>query len=65
MHLGDPVPKTVEDQPLYDGVIRLQSIASSGEVRIVCAKAKCRPVLIALGSMVIDDVEDDFDPGTM
>jgi hypothetical protein len=35
MHLRDPILEAVEDEPLYYGVVRLESIAGSGEVRIV------------------------------
>lgn len=76
MHLDDPVAQAVHDQLERAGVQHVQAIASAGEIHIVArivmhepivgwviyaAQREGRALMVALGGMIVDDIEDDFD----
>ena len=79
MHLRNPVPQTVENQALHNGMIGLESITRSGVVCILGfiflqdvveavfkpTEAECRPILVALTSVVVNNVQDYFNAGSM
>src|SRR5882672_5593337 len=79
MHFADPVAQAVDDQSPDNRLVRIQRIAAAGVVGVArlvlrqdvvglvskTAKAEGRTLLVALGRMVKDDVEDDFDPGVV
>src|SRR5882672_8307817 len=79
MHFADPVAQAVDDQSPDNRLVRVQRIAATGVVGVArlvlrqdvvslvskTAKAEGRTLLVALGRMVEDDVEDHLDPGAM
>jgi len=79
MHFLDPVAETIDDKASYDGVIRVERVATAGVVgvaraagledvvgRVVdAAKAEGRPGVIAFRRVVEDDVKNDFNTGTV
>src|SRR5437667_6677171 len=72
MHLAYPIAKAVDNQPTNDRLVRVQSIAAAGIIRVtgfilgqdiigfVCQASETngRAVFIAFGSVIIDDVEN-------
>ena len=79
MHLGHPVAQRVDDQLQHVRVPHVQRVPGAGGVEVV-APAVGKPVVravvdpferqhraevIALRGVVVDDVEDDLDPGFM
>ena len=79
MHLADPVAQAVEDQTPHDRLVGVQCVAAAGVVGVASfvwrqdviifvrqsAKTDRRTVLVPLGGMVVDDVEDNLDPGAV
>ena len=78
--LGDEVPQRVHDQPQHRRVHRVERVPRAGvvhvEARVVghepvvalvvdAAEAEHRTEMVALGGVVVDDVEDHLDPGAM
>ena len=78
VHLGDPVAEAVEDHPAHDRLVRVERVAGAREVGVAravvaveevvllvgeAAVAERRPAVAALGRVVVDDVEDDLEPG--
>ncbi len=76
-HLGDPVAQRVGDEPEHVRLDDMQGVAAAGVVRVpagVALEAVVAAVVDALqrqhraqltrfGGVVVDDVEDDLDPG--
>jgi hypothetical protein len=76
VHLLDPVPQAVHDELQRPRVGHVQRVAAAGEVHVVAAvvgqpvvggvvdpaEAERGPQVVALGRVVVDDVEDDLDP---
>ncbi len=78
MHLGQPVPQRVHDQPQRHRVPGVQRVARTRGVVVLVRVARVQPVvrrvvqaaeaqrraaLAALGGVVEDDVQDDLEPG--
>ena len=78
VHLRHPVPETVHQELDAPGMRHVERVAASRVVHVVTAilchqpivgrvvdpaEAERRPELVALGGVVVDDVEDDLDPG--
>jgi hypothetical protein len=77
VHVGDPGPEAVEDQPPDDRLVRVQGVAGAAVVGVAgpvaghrevvlvvgeAAVAERRAAVAALGRVVVDDVEDDLQP---
>ena len=79
VHFLNPIPQAVDDQPPNDRLIGVERVAATGVVgvsrsavfqnvirRIVdAAEAKSSGRLIAFRRVVVDDVENDFDAGSV
>ena len=80
VHLRDPITQRIHDQFEHLGMTHIKAVACARIVHVIALtirqetvvgrviqafQAKCGPEVIALGGVVIDDVEDDFDPLTM
>ena len=80
MHLEHPVPQRVHDHLQHLRVAHVQAVAAAGVVLVVrralgrqsvvrgvvdAAEAQGRPAVVALGGVVVDDVEDHLDPGAV
>ncbi len=79
MHVQRPVTQRVRDQLQHARVIKVQRVAGSSDViikppigfeaivgRVVdAAKRQGRAELISLAAVVVDDVQNDFDPGVV
>ena len=80
VHLGDPVAQRVHDQPQRLVVADVEAVAGAGGVVVVALVAGHQPVVglvvdaaegqgraqvVALGGVVVDDVEDDLDAGAV
>ena len=78
VHLGHPVAQAVHDQLQHVGVAHVEAVAGAREVHVVAgivvhdavvgevvdaAHRQHRPHVVALGGVVVDDVEDDLDAG--
>ena len=78
VHLEHPVAQAVHDQLQHLRVLHVQRVAAAGEVHVVARivgdepvvrrvvdalERQRRPEMIALGGVVVDDVEDDFEAG--
>ena len=78
VHVGDPVAEAVEDEVEDLGVAGVEGVAAAGEVDVAALVARGQPVvgrvvdppqaeggaeLVALGGVVVDDVEDHLDAG--
>ena len=78
VHLGRPVAQRVEDQPERAGIGRVDRVATAGHVPVGVARRTGalvepgvvetaegvgRPVLTALGGVVVDHVKEDLDAG--
>ena len=78
VHLGDPVAQRVHDQLHRVRVAHVEGVAGAGVVHVVALvvldeavvgrvvdalEAQRRPEVVALGGVVVDDVEDDLDAG--
>ena len=78
MHLGDPVAQRVHDQLDRVRVPHVEGVAGAGVVHVVALvvldeavvgrvvdalEAQRRTEVVALGGVVVDDVEDDLDAG--
>ena len=76
VHLGDPVAQAVHDQLQHVRVAHVEAVAGAGEVEVVArvlvghavvgevvdpAHRQDRAHVVALGGVVVDDVEDDLD----
>ncbi len=76
VHVGDPVAQAVEDEVEDFGVAGVEGVAAAGEVDVAALVAGGQPVvggvvdppqaeggaeLVALGGVVVDDVEDHLD----
>ena len=75
-----PVAQRVHDQPQHARVHRVERVARAGEVHVVARvvrhqpvvrrvvdalEAEHRPEVVALGGVVVDDVEDHLDAGAV
>ena len=79
MHLADPVAQAVEDQPPDDRFIGVQCVAATGIIGVTglvfcknvvglvrqTAETDGGTVFVAFSGVVVDDIEDDLDPGAM
>ena len=80
VHVGDPVAEAVEDQPTDDGLVGVERVAAAGVVGVArpvrriedvvlvvgeAAVGERRPVVAALGRVVVDDVQDDLEARPM
>ena len=78
--LDREVAQRVHDQPQHRGMHRVERVAGAGVVHVVAGVAgdgavvgevvdalECehRPQVVALGGVVVDDVEDHLDPGAV
>ena len=77
MHLQCPVTQRVHDQLQHPRMIEVHCVAGAGHVVIKspvgfqtvigsvvdAAKRQCRAELVALTAVVVDDIENDLDPG--
>jgi hypothetical protein len=78
VHLPYPEQEAVHDELLDERVVAVEAVARAGEVQVVLAvgfgqqivnpvvdppEADRRAVLVALGRVAEDDVEDDLDAG--
>ncbi len=76
MHLRDPVAQGVEHQPAHHRVVGLERVSTASEIRIAApavedvvgpvveaAEGLGRPLLVPLGGVVEDHVEDHLDAG--
>ena len=77
VHLEHPVAKRVHEELQHARMHHVQRVAAAGEVEVVAAavgepvvggvvdaaEGERRPELVALGGVVVDDVEDHLDPG--
>ena len=78
VHLGDPVAQRVHDQLQRVRVADVEAVAGAGVVHVVALVVVDQPVVggvvdaahrqrrahvVALGGVVVDDVEDDLDAG--
>ena len=78
--LDHPVAQRVHDQPQDARVDRVERVAGAGEVHVVARvvghqpvvggvvdplERQHRPEVVALGGVVVDDVEDHLDPGAV
>ena len=78
VHLGDPVAQRVHDELEHVRVAHEEAVAGARGVVVVvlgvvdepvvrgvvdAPEAQRRPELVALGGVVVDDVEDDLDVG--
>ncbi len=78
VHLEDPVAQAVHDELQHARAAHVERVARAGEVLVVArvvrqqpvvgavvdaAQRQRRPEVIALGGVVVDDVEDDFEVG--
>ena len=78
VHLGDPVTQRIHQQLQHARVLHVERVPGAREIEVVArivaletvvgavidaAEAQRRPHLVALGGVVIDDVENDFEPG--
>src|SRR5436305_9693284 len=75
VHLRDPVPKAVHDHPTHDRVICIQRVPGAAVIGVpgtILLKDVIRAVVyapitqrwtavVALGRVIEDDVENDFD----
>ena len=75
MHVGDPVPQAVEDQPAHHRVVRVQRVAGAGVVRVAravgfeevvrvvveAAERQRGSVVVPFRGVVVDDVQDHLD----
>ena len=74
MHLGDPVAEAVQNEAADDGMVGIEGVAGAAVVGVAgavgvedvvgvvlqAAEAERRSALVALGGVVEDNVEDDF-----
>src|SRR5690606_1403099 len=75
-----PIAQAVDDQLLYLRVADIEAVPRAGHIHIVAglffaqpivagiinaAESERRPDFLALSRMVVDDVENDLDPGLM
>ena len=79
MHLADPIAQAVEDQPPDDRFVGVQCVAAAGVIGVArlvvrknvvglvgqAAKADRGAAVVAFGGVIVDDVEDDLDPGAV
>ena len=78
MHLRDPEAQAVDDEPAHHRGVGVEAVAGPAVVGVAAAaveqvvllvgepaEAERRPVEAALGGVVVDDVEDDLEPGTV
>ena len=77
MHHLDPVAQGVHHHPQHHRMVQVQGVAAAGVVHIEATirreavvggvikatKAKRRPQFVALGGVVVDDIQDHLDPG--
>ena len=78
VHLQDPVAQRVHDQLQHVRVPHVEAVAGAGVVHVVAAlsvdepvvrgvvdalERQHRPEVVALGGVVVDDVEDHLDAG--
>ena len=78
VHLADPVPQRVQDQAQRGRVADVEAVAGAGGVEVVgpvlldeavvgrvvdALHRQRRPEVVAFGRVVVDDVEDDLEPG--
>ena len=78
--LDDPVAQRVHDQPEHARVHRVEAVAGAREVHVAARVVRHQPVVrgvvdalerehrpevVALGRVVVDDVEDDLDAGAV
>jgi hypothetical protein len=76
----DPKAQRIHHHLKHAGMAEIECVAAAGEVVVIArlirlepivrrivdaAKAQCRAEVIALGGMIVDDVEDDFDARIM
>jgi len=79
-HFLDPVAQAVHDHAQHIGVAQLERVAGACEVVVIALltlhqvvvgavvdapEAQRRPQVVALGGMVVDDVQDDLDGGVV
>ncbi|CAO0831035.1 hypothetical protein SMICM17S_11286 [Streptomyces microflavus] len=78
-HLGDPVAQRVGDEPQHLRLDHVEGVAAAGVVGVAAgvvleavvaavvdaAQREHRAQLAGLGGVVVDDVEDDLDPGAV
>src|SRR3954452_20534873 len=76
VHLLDPVPKTVQDHAAHNWVICIQRVPGAAVIGvpgtillkdvvgavIYSAVTQCWTAVVALGSVIEHDIENDFDP---
>src|SRR6516225_12389916 len=79
MHVDDPVPQAVEDHAAHDRLIGVKCVPGATVIRVLRAvlvedvvyfvceapEAEGGPFGISLRGMVVNAVEDHFDPGTV
>ena len=78
MHLRDPEAQAVDDEPAHHRGVGVEAVAGPAVVGVAAAaveqvvllvgepaEAEGRPVEAALGRVVVDDVEDDLEPGAV
>ena len=80
VHLLHPVAQAVHDELQHLRALHVQRVAAAGEVEVVAlilghepvvrcvvdaAQRQRRPEVIALGGVVVDDVENDFEAGAV
>src|SRR5262249_54984728 len=77
--MSDPVPQAVADEAAHHRVVRVERVAGAGVIRIARAvlleevvppvvgasKAERRSPVLTFRRMVVHDVQDDLEPGTM
>ena len=78
VHLEDPVAQAVHDQLQHARAAHVERVAAAGEVQVVARVVRQQPVVgavvdaaqrerraevVALGGVVVDHVEDDFEAG--
>ena len=77
VHLGHPVPEAVHDQLQHARASHVEGVPAAGEVLVVARRVRLQPVvgrvvdaaqrdrrpeMIPFRGVVVDDVEDDFEP---
>src|SRR5262249_8352583 len=80
LHFEDPVTQTIHNQPQDGGMSDIQGVAAPGDVAVVApiigtqsivggvvdtAQANCRSEMVAFGGVVVNHVQNDFDPSRM
>ena len=79
VHLFDPVAETIDDHAADDGMIGVKRVAAAAVVGVLgaasfedvvgrvvdAAKGKGGTAVVALGGVIEDDVENDFNAGAM